>query len=62
MKLRDKYGWPVTTIEGFHPIINTIRYMIHTNIKQTWKMRKRTKDCPWDVVHDNCTQAYKETK
>ena len=33
--LRDKYGYPVTTYSGHHPIINFFRAIIHTNIKTT---------------------------
>ncbi len=40
MKLRDKYGYPVEVIKG-KPIINLIRLIIHTNIKQTWKRRHK---------------------
>jgi hypothetical protein len=57
MKLRDKYGWPVVTIEGFHPIINTIRYLIHTSIKKTWTLRRREQACPWDVIQSGDVQC-----
>lgn len=42
MKLRDKYGWPVTTLMGFHPITNTMRRLIHTDIVQTWTRRNQS--------------------
>lgn len=38
MKLRDKYGWPVTHFRG-RPIVNFIRYLLHTNLRQTWRLR-----------------------
>ena len=38
MILRDKLGWPVEWIMG-RPITNTIRLLIHTNVRQTWKHR-----------------------
>lgn len=47
--LRDKYGWPVTLIEGTHPFTNTMRMLIHFNTRQTWVHRKRTEARPWDV-------------
>ncbi len=39
MKLRDYLGYPVVTIEGFHPFTNLIRLVLHTNIKKTWLFR-----------------------
>jgi hypothetical protein len=59
--LRDRDGWPVVTFEGFNPITNPIRLLLHTNIAKTWELRKRTIDCPWDntTVEDceECVQA-----
>ena len=39
--LRDSYGWPVETYEGFYPVTNFIRLVIHTNVFMTWKHRKQ---------------------
>jgi hypothetical protein len=39
MKLRDKHGWPVERIKG-RPIINFLRLLILTDVKQTLKRRK----------------------
>ena len=45
MKIRDKYGYPVTVIIG-KPITNIIRYMLHTSIKMTFKRRKQMRESP----------------
>ena len=39
MYLRDKWGYPIEIVKGKY-FENFIRYLIHTNIKQTWKRRK----------------------
>lgn len=52
MILRDKQGWPVVTFSGFHPITNTIRRIIHTNIRQTWFGRFRKKVSPPSMDSD----------
>lgn len=38
MKLRNKHGWPVTSFTG-RQVVNFIRYLLHTNIRQTWRLR-----------------------
>lgn len=38
MKLRDRYGWPVTHFRN-RPFVNFIRYLLHTNVRQTWRLR-----------------------
>ena len=61
MKLRDKYGWPVTTFAGFHPITNLIRRLIHTNIRQTWARRNQVSNTPTpDPLNCICTEARDE--
>jgi hypothetical protein len=40
MILRDKYGWPVETIEN-RPFTNFIRLVLHTNLWMTWTRRNR---------------------
>lgn len=39
MKLRDRWGYPVLTIRG-RRVLNFFRYLLHTDIVQTWKRRK----------------------
>lgn len=39
MIIRDRFGWPVTSIEG-KPITGFIRKLIHGSIAQTWRRRK----------------------
>ena len=40
MKLRDNYGYPVTTFRN-KPFINFIRYFLLTNLKQTFIRRDK---------------------
>jgi len=50
--VRDSYGWPVVFIAG-SPITNVIRLLLHTSVRKTWEMRKRTKPEPWDILYTN---------
>lgn len=43
MICRDYLGWPLEYIKG-RPITNFIRMLLHTNIKQTWKLRHKKDD------------------
>ena len=38
MVLRDRLGWPVVTFKR-KPFVNAIRYILHVDIINTWKMR-----------------------
>ncbi len=49
MILRDKLGWAVERIKG-RPILNALRLMIHSNIRQTWKHRKSQSPMPPQVL------------
>ena len=39
MIMRDKYGWPVEVFIR-RPFTNLIRYILHTNIRQTLRLRQ----------------------
>jgi hypothetical protein len=47
MKIRDRYGYAVTRFAR-SPVINFLRYLIHGNISQTWKLRNRKQADPAD--------------
>jgi len=46
MLLRNKLGWPVEKTKG-RWFQNILRILIKTNIKATWKRRKKKDDVHW---------------
>ena len=62
MYLRDKWEYPIEIVKGKY-FENFIRYLIHTNIKQTWKRRKEKKvsiNYNWDNHLNDCNCMVKK--
>ncbi len=51
---RDYLGWPVEYIKG-RPITNFIRFILHTDVNQTWRLRNN-KDYEKEVTSESVTQ------